>query len=208
MKSLYAGIIINKLNFGQITPSDAGVAGQFGVKFEFSNLLVWAENIDFTVDLAIKSFSNYTLHALEDKYTFINYNNIDYNLTTYVGYWRAVSVTSLRINIKTIGLCIPVSAVYRFSRGKNSPYVGLGVQNMFIIAQNKDFTYQRFYDEFNRSIPLYNTGLIIKAGNNFRLKNRQSIFTEFNFEYNQNLNINRGLKLINNMYSLVAGYNF
>lgn len=207
-KVIYAGFLFSKINLGGASHSSFSPGGLIGFRFSFENVIDWAENLSFDLDLKALSLTNFTLYADKSYYTFITYNNVEYNLTITEEYYRKIVCKSMDINIKTIALGIPVMASYTFSKGRLRPYAAIGLINTFVLSQNKNLFIHRFYDEFNKSIPWYHFGVAARAGTSFLLRNHHLINLELNWEYTQNMNINQMLKMYNNLFSMNAGYSF
>ncbi|HET7734130.1 MAG TPA: hypothetical protein VFK73_09860 [Paludibacter sp.] len=207
-KSVHAGVSINTINFGDEVISNYGLGSLFGFRLELENALNWQENLSIVLDFTLQRLTNYKLRANEDYTSYrIKYNNVDYTLNNNKE--PALTIRqSLDVNIKTIALKIPFSINYTFSKGKIRPYIGTGIENTFIVSQNKDFIYKHFYNEFNRSIPVYQVGVVEKAGSKYMLKNNQFIYAELNYELNKSLNINQFLRFTNNLFSITLGYAF
>jgi hypothetical protein len=159
------------------------------------------------LDFTFQRFSTYKLNETDNYYANITYNNINYFLDNKyrdVGY-----IKSLNVDIKTIALKIPFTVNYTFSNGNVRPYIGGGFLNMFILAQNKDFIYQSFYQEnFGKSIPFYHFGLTGKVGTKKMFTYNHFLYLELAYEYSQNMNVNHFLQFRNNLFSITAGYSF
>ncbi|HEY6913531.1 MAG TPA: hypothetical protein VI413_02555 [Paludibacter sp.] len=207
-KSVHAGVSINTINFGDEIISNYGLGSLFGFRLELENALNWQENLSIVLDFTLQRLTNYKLRANDNYMSYrIKYNNVDYTLSNNREPYMTIR-QSLDVNIKTIALKIPFSINYTFSKGKIRPYIGTGIENTFIVSQNNDFIYKHFYNEFNRSIPVYQVGVVEKAGSKYMLKNNQFIYAELNYELNKSLNINQFLRFTNNLFSITFGYAF
>jgi hypothetical protein len=194
---LHFGESINTFNFGNRFVTNYSISSFLGCRLKFENVLDWAENISFSTDFTFQRFSKYELHE-------INYTSIiKYNNTMYYLY----TDDRLNVDLMTTVLKVPVAVNYIFSRGNVRPYISLGISNTFILSQNKDFVYLDFYNHFNKSIPTFLLGLTGRAGVEFILKNKHSIYSEINSDYTQNAKTGAFL-FSNKMYSLTIGYAF
>jgi len=204
---ILAGVSINTLDFGEEVVSNFGPGSFLGLRVEFENALEWQENLSVVLDLTLQHYTNYTLRANDANINhYINYNNVAYSLNNS----SEVSVGNrnrLNVNINTIALKIPLTLNYTFSKGKFRPYAGGGIENIFILSQNENFVYKKFYDVLNQSIPSYQIGLVGRAGSKYLLKNNHLLYAELNYEISKSLNINRFLRLTNNLLSIAVGYN-
>ena len=97
---------------------------------------------------------------------------------------------------------------YSFQSRKNSPYIGFGIVNMFILSKNEEFTYYWFQYEYNRSIPVYHLGLAAALGYKMQMNNDKALIMEFGFQYTTNLNVNQYLRFTHTILSLNIGFHF
>jgi len=182
---LHIGESINRFNFGDQIISNYSLSNYLGCRFEFENILNYAENLFLQVDFTFQNFS---------KYNFKNQNQYAY---AYI---------KNNIDLKAVALKIPVVVNYTFSKGKVRPSLGLGISNTVVLSQNKDFNYAPFYNEFNKSIPTYSMGIVGRVGCKYLLKNKHALYSDLNIDYSRTLNINQYLRLTNNLFSFSMGY--
>jgi len=199
---LHIGESINRFNFGDEIISNYSLSNYLGCRFEFENIINYAENLSLQVDFTVQNFSNYNFKD-ENQYAYISYEGVSYTILkdSYVE-----GLKNININLKAVALKFPVVVNYTFSKGKVRPSLGLGISNTVVVSQNKDFIYTTFYNEFNKSIPTYSMGIIGRAGCKYILKNKHAIYSDLNIDYSQTLNINQFLRLTNNLYSFTIGY--
>jgi hypothetical protein len=203
--SVYAGLSLNTINFGGDTKSNISSGSLLGCRFEFENMLEWQDNVNFAVDLTLQYFANYRLSEINNHCSSpITYNGVSYIL----GQSSINGISQLDVNIKTFALKVPITINYIFSKRDFRPYAGFGLINMFVLSQNKNFIYQRYYEKFNRSIPFHNIGFVGKVGCKHMLKNNKAILLEFNFEITNSFYVTKTYRLINNLMSITTGYTF
>ncbi len=203
---IHAGLSWNSFNFGDRITTDYSLGKAIGLRLELENVIAWQENINFIFDFTFQQFTNYTLKPNGRDIYGIAYNNIRYNLTS-VGSVRN-KVEELDVNMELTTLKIPLSINYLFTKGKISPYAGFGVVNTIVLSQNKDFIYQKFHNEFDKSIPIYHFGLIGKLGSKFKIRNKHIVYFDLNYEHTQTNNANQFLRFKNDLFSFNLGLQF
>lgn len=206
IQSVHTGLSLNKINFGDRTISDYRSGGFIGYRLEFENVLDWDRNISFAVDFNFQRFSNYKLTETKGNVSEILYNNVLSVLGPPTSY--KTTGTSLDVNIKTVGLKIPITVIKTFSKGSTRPYIAAGILNMIKLSQNKDFIYYDFYNELEKSIPVYHLGLTGRTGFKKMFKNNQAMYFELNYEYSQSMNVNEFYNFFTNSFSMNLGYIF
>jgi len=206
-KGIHTGVSLNTINFGDEIISNYGFAGLLGFRLELENALAWNENLSVMLDFTLQRFSNYKLRVYDNNNHNIEYNNIKYTLNNNAEFVMT-NRHSLNVDIKTIVLKIPFTINYTFSKGKIKPYIGTGIDNMFILNQNDNLIYNSFYNRFNKSIPTYQVGLVERAGSKYMLKDHQALYLELNYEITKNLDMNQFFRFTNNIFSLTFGYSF
>ncbi len=207
--SVYSGISLNNINFGNITNSNYSPSYFIASKFEIENLFPREKRITFNIDLILERLTNYTLQEVhENSKSNITYNGTYYYLTNKNYYIGNNQIDKIDINIKTNVLKLPVTVNFYFLKGKTKPYVGAGLNTMFVLSQTNDFTYHWLYDHYDKSIPFFHVGYIGKFGMKFELKNGKGVFTELNFQNTTSTNINEFLRFRQSAFSLNFGYSF
>lgn len=217
---VYGGFTMNRIQFGGRLTSvsyQGGVArygnqlrsgfspGELvGCRFEFENIFSSFEHAGILVDFVLQRFSEYHLTE-RGAYDMITYNGINYPMSNVSDFSHQ---TNIDVNINTLALKIPLQLSYTFLKGVVRPCVDLGIVNMFIISQNKEFILQRFADKFGKSIPSYHVGFIASAGARFMLKNNHYFFFDLGYEYTQTTNVWADWRFINNLFELKAGFAF
>ena len=199
---IHIGESINRFNFGNEFVSDYRLSSYIGCRFEFENVISYAENLSFVVDFNVQKFSTYNFKE-KNKLTTISYDGVLYTIydDTY-----AQGQKNIDIDLKSVVLNFPVVVNYTFSKGKVRPYIGLGFSNTVVLSQNKDFIYNTFYHEFNQSMPTYSMGFVGRVGCKYILKNHHALYADLNIDYSRNLNMNQFLRLTNNLYLFTVGY--
>jgi len=200
------GLSLNTINFGSNINSNYGLGNLLGCRIEFEKVIDWEERLSFVLDLTIQRFNNYKLKAIDNRYTYVSYNNVEYILSKSNSY--SSSIKELAVNLNTTAIKIPITINYTYSKSNIRPYLGAGFVNMFILSQTKDFINPRFQSKFNQSIPTYHLGLEGKFGCKYMFTNNQSIYLELSYEYTKTLNINQELRFTNNLSSVIVGYAF
>ena len=187
-----AGVSFNSLGFDKVY-TDYRPGSILGCKLEFENLFFNSEQSIFTVGVLLNKFYSYTFYT--------NNYSIRYNEK----YITAEKVEGVDIN--TYALKIPLVYNYMFSLGKIRPYLGVGLNNIFLVSQNKRLDINYFKREYtDPSFPVWNTGLIGNAGIKSMLKNNHQISLELNYEYTRSLIANPLFGLHQSIFSLQAGY--
>ena len=205
--SIHTGISLNKFNWGDYTVSDYRPSSLLGCSFEFENAFAWAENLNLILGLTYQNYTNYTLSEKDvDDGSNVTYNNQKYYLTSNKYIYSGIK--NLDVNLKMDVLKIPVYINYNFSKGQIKPYIGAGISSMYVFSQNKDFVYNRFYSEYNKSIPTFHVGAIGTAGCKFIFKNNQGIYLELTYEHTQVPKVDQFLRFATNTFTLNCGYFF
>jgi hypothetical protein len=207
---VFAGASINSFNFGRRLVTDPGLGFNIGYRFEINNLINWSEYTSVTGDISIHWFSVYTLNQNDDLRNTVHYNGKTYQLD-YISSLGDISyetIRNLKVNINSIAIGLPLLINQYFYIKKTQTYVGGGIENMFFLKQNKDFIYDKFYDWYGKSIPIYQIGGILRAGVKYELKKNNSIGFELNYIYAQNIALYRSTALTNNLFNLSLCYGF
>lgn len=207
-KEIYAGFFLNRINFGGQAVSGFTPGAWAGVRFELENLFAWSKNLSLSADLRVMNQTDYKLTALNNYDNIVTYHNVKYNLTTAPYNSYSTVIKSLRVNLETMTVSIPLIVNYTLSNGRLKPSLGAGFTNIFVVSQNKDFIYQRFQNEFNHTIPVYQYGFIGRAGLTYDLKNKKSLSAEVIGEYTQTGDIYRILNLMNTTFAVNLGFGF
>jgi hypothetical protein len=200
---IHVGESINKFNFGDNLFTDYSFSNYVGCRVELNNIANYVENLSLQVDLTLQNFSTYNLKSTDDYYSTISYNGKIYSI--YNGLFDD-NTKELNVDLKAVVLKLPVVITYTFSQGNIRPFLGLGISNTFVIAQNKDFVYSTFSHEYQKSIPTYSLGFIGRIGCKYVLKNNHAFYSDLDIDYSQNLTRSQFLRLQNNLYSLTIGY--
>lgn len=214
---VYAGASLSKVSFAGVLVSDFAPGYLLGARLNLVNAMVWAKNLSFSIGLAVQNRSAITLRAHS---AIIQGSDIsDENYVTYQGIRYCISnlppspyginmVNSLAVNLKTVLLKIPICIHYTFSRGIVRPGIGVGLIQMFVLTQNKDFINEVFYERFGRSIPLYHIGVTGDFNLDIMLKNDHPLFLNVAYDYTTTMEINELYRFTDQMFSLTLGYRF
>jgi hypothetical protein len=206
-KVIYTGISLNNLNFGGRVISDYAFGSLLGLRLEFENAIEWNENLSIVLDFTLHHFTNYRLkqNSKSDR-AVVFYNDVSYLLDRNATYIAEHTKSFLDVDIKTIALDIPITMNYTFSKGKVRPYIGAGIDNVLVLSQNNKV---EIYDDENRkSIPIYQFGLIGRAGGKYMFKNNKSLCFELSYQYVQNISVSQFHRFTNSLLSFTLGYAF
>jgi hypothetical protein len=208
---VFIGSSTNNLNFGDRLITDTRMEYNLGIRTEFANIINWSEHTSLTIDFSIQRLSDYKftkkVNSFETGDGVIKYNGQNYRIAyPSVDLNPSFYQTSVTIDLKALVLKVPILFNQSFYLGKTRPYIGAGMQNMFIPTQNKDFVYDLFYKEYGKSIPSYLYGFIGQAGVKYELKNNHSLFFELNYENNISPHMTNYLRLHYTSCSFALGY--
>lgn len=187
-----AGISYNDFKFNATNYTDDRLGAFAGCKVEIENLIYALERITLNTGLIFQYYSTYKFHIDVYQYSYSDFTGNQI----------------LNLNLNATAFKIPLTVNYMLTQSKVRPYIGGGITNMFFLSQNKDIYIKDFTDYFGKTIPFYHFGIIGTAGLKYQLKNRHSLFVEFNYEKISNLNVNEVLRMHNQSLSLQAGYMF
>ena len=214
---VYAGASLSKVGFAGVLVSDFAPGYLFGVRLDLVNAMVWAKNLSFSIGLALQNRSAITLRAISSikqgtdisDENYVTYQGIEYCISNLPPYSYGIKmVNSLDVNLKTVLLKIPISIHYTFSRGIVRPGIGVGLIQMFVLTQNKEFINEVFYARFGRSIPLYHIGITGDFNLDIMLKNGHPLFLNVAYDYTTTMEVNELYRFTDQMFSLTIGYRF
>ncbi len=209
-KVIYAGFLLDKLRFYETVTSGFSLGYQVGCRFKLENIYQWNEKLSISFDFALLYYSSFHLKAHKSYDSYITYQGTPYDLRLNApasSSYGFVFCNTLDVKTKTMALNIPLSLDYTFSKGGTRPYAGIGLVNMLVITQNKDFVFQRFYDIYKKTFPVYNYGVQARGGISFVQKNNNEISLELDLEWTHN--IETGLTTANNIFVKSGiGYGF
>jgi hypothetical protein len=199
--NIYGGTSFDKLEFGIDYKTNYASGIKFGAGIEIENILQWTERISLGLDITLHKLNQVNLISTPPK------DNFNILFTEYEGTkYQLTPNTAFNVNLKTSFLDIPFSVNYTFSRSKIRPFVNVAFFNRFTLTQNKTLKLNRFYKEFNQSIPNYYLGYLVRVGLRYML-NKHSINLSLTYDKSQNMNI-KSLQLRTKAYSILAGFTF
>ncbi len=206
---LHAGMVVNTISFGdgnRLT-SNTGISGLLGARIEMANFINVSDIPTITFDFILNQYTDYTLTSQAEpiRPEFIVYKNKPYTLARAGNFVDLKSDISVSIN--ALVLKIPIAINYTFLKGNFRPYLGGGLSTMYVLAQNKEFVLQRFYNEYKQSVPLFHFGYIAKAGAKIKLAKR-FMYLEMSYESSLNLSTDQFLRFHNRSFSVMAGFYF
>jgi len=176
---IYSEISFQTIDLGIVISSDKRKPLSIGFRGEFENVVEWDENLSIVGDLNFTHFSTYYFKEL-------------------------LSEVDLKANI----LKIPLTFNYNLLKGKFRPYAGLGITNLWVLSQNKNFKQQPLYGEYQQTMPFYSYGVIVKAGFKIPVGTNHAIYCEGSYEYTENPAGNSMLQMKNKSLNVLAGFSF
>ena len=163
-----------------------------GCKIEFENLFFSKEQSTIQLGLIFQQYANYKIYTISPS---------EYSPT--------INITDTsKSSMKTFAVKIPITCNYTFSLGKIRPYIGGGINNIFVFGKNTDFstmTYNMYGG--NYVIPFYQVGLLGVVGSKYILNNKHILNLELSYEYSMSTDVYFDFyKLHNSNFSLLLGY--
>jgi len=183
--SIVGGIALNKFKIAE-RYTNLNPEGIIGCKVEFENFFFSSEKSTIQLGLLFQNYSNYTI----------------YNANT-----TFFSNHTIKSDLNTVAVRIPLIYKYTFLHEKIRPYIGVGMANVFVISKNTDFSFQdNVYDQ-KKAFPFYQVGYMGVIGTKFMLNNKHAMNLELGYEYNQSIGEASHYKTIRNgNFSLTLGY--
>ena len=163
-----------------------------GCKIEFENLFFSNEQSTLQLGLLFQQYANYTIYTKRQS---------EYSSTFDI-------TDTSKSGLNTLAVKIPITYNYTFSSGKIRPFIGGGINNIFVFSKNKDFSTMTYnmYGGIN-AFPVYQAGLLGIVGSKYILNNKHLLNLELSYEYSMSTNVGDDLyKLHNSNFSLLLGY--
>jgi len=195
-----------QIDLGTELKANASGSPTFGARVEMRNFLPWSNRISASFDLSFQNYSTESFAIIKGETIWFTLDGVDYQYVNDDFYddWK----DELQADLNMTVMKLPISVLYSFGNGKVRPYLGVGFMNQFVISQNKDFSYKRFVDEFDKTVPTYHFGFVGNLGTKFYFNNNRALLLELNYESTANSNINKSLKLRNKVYGVKLGFQF
>jgi hypothetical protein len=208
-KVIYTGVSMNDVSFGGRVVSDFALGGLLGLRLELENAIEWNENLSIVFEFALHRFTSYRLKQnSKSDIAVVYYKDVYYLLDRNALGNSELTKESLVVDMNSVSLNIPITMNYTFSKGKVRPYLGAGVDNILSLSQNDKVGIHLTDDGIGKSIPVYQFGLIGRAGGKYMLKNDKSLCFELSFEYGRSLNADPFIVFTNRLLSFTLGYGF
>jgi archaellin len=195
-----------QIDLGSELTSNTNVTPTFGARMVITDFFAWTQRIGLTFDIFFQNFSTNTFAIQYGEIIRFSLDGIDYQYINSDFYED--SNDKIYADLDMFAMQLPISVVYSLGSNKVIPYIGAGIINQLVLSQNKDFLYDRFVDQYGKTVPTYFIGGTALLGNKFVISPSKAIIVEFNFEYTSNLNVNKSLKLKNSMFGAKLGYQF
>lgn len=202
--SVLVGPTLNSFNFGNRMKSNFGLGYMIGYRLTAENIFDWNQNYSLNVDFVVQGFTHYTFKAIENYAGRIDYDGASYYL--YKNPTYSIETGMVEANIKTLMGKFPISLNYTLTRGKVRPKIGLGISQMVVIHQDKNFTYQFFENELGSTFPKYMIGLNAAFGLDVPLNNDHLFMFNLSYEYMESTNLNEILRLQTNFFNMAFTY--
>lgn len=187
--AIQGGISMNRTSFGGFLNSDYRMGGLIGGYLMLENLVDWSQRPYLMLGFEIQGLNTYEFTVKE--YMNITYNNQNYILSSS---GNDSYPSSMELNLKALVVKIPLTLNHSLKTGKLCPTIGGGIANNFVINQNSSLSVDSFVMKYGKSIPLYSTGLLLKAGLSYKFNKRNSLFANLSYEYSTSVNINEMLR--------------
>lgn len=203
----YGGVSISKVHFGSQLNSNTKPCGIIGLRMELEGLFKWTNRLSFVTDLQLLQLSTFNFTEKEEE--LLTYNGVEYVIRNpKFGSKSTYIVYDMDINFKSIVLNIPLIIRYKFPFNGIVPYLGAGIKNSLFLTQNKEFTLDRFYSTYNRSIPSYQVGYLVQTGIEFPLKKNNNLFLEASYENTRTPSVNNFTTFYHKSFNISAGFSF
>ena len=149
--SAYLGANMTQFNYNEYLSTDFSPSYSVGGRIEIENFIEWVENFSVSIDLQYLYYTKTVVHGRNitpNKYP-IYYNNQEYVLSDYytptvyienndahaAGVETKTQETSLKVDLKTSSISIPLSINYNYLLGEGTLYFGIGINNLIVISQ-------------------------------------------------------------------------
>lgn len=186
------GVGITDFRFNDNVFSDSRIQPVVGAQMEIENVFFNIEQSFLRIGVSIQKYSTFNFH-----------NN--YYLENGVMYYKLFNEN---VNLNTIDLRVPVSLNYRLSLNRLSPYFGAGVSNHIFITKNRGFFVNNYSQNLGTAFQTYYVGLLANVGVKYRLSKGNELQFELYYDYFQNPNVNKMLRMKNHTTALTFSYSF
>ncbi len=118
------------------------------------------------------------------------------------------SVKELDVELKYLGIRVPVYVNYRFGKSRLQPLVGTGVSFMYTLHESNHFIYPYFASEFGKTFPDFYMGFQARGGFQYKINDRLNAFATINYDFSANPNVNKIDRLKINSFGVNLGLQF
>lgn len=181
------GFAVSSVSFGGMI-WDKSVGGFFaGVKTNMSNILSSDERLSLGFDAYIQY--NRTLNlSLASKDIFaelVKYDGTTYYLThEFEDTLGNIIIRTKNLNVEAnlLTLKMPLVISYNFGSGKIHYSFSAGGICSFTLSQNRSINYWRFSEVYDKTVPNFLYGGIIRGGIEYDLRGKTTVFTDLSFD--------------------------